>query len=179
MLKKILALAAAFYAVASFAAVDVNKATAADLDGIRGVGPGLSTRILDERKKGSFKDWDDFISRIRGIGDTNAPKFSAAGLTVNGESFKGVAAAPAPRASKKDLKTKAPGAPAASAEGESAGTGKPTAEEAKAIREERKAARAEARKRRFEESKAMHDADKPKAMAQPQAANAMGANSKN
>lgn len=179
MLKKILALASAFYAVASFAAVDVNKATPADLDGIRGVGPGLSTRILDERKKGNFKDWDDFITRIRGIGDSNAPKFSAAGLTVNGESFKGVAAAPAARAAKKDPTTKATGGPAAAANSEGTGTGKPTAEEAKAIREERKAARAEARKRRFEESKPMHDSDKPKAMAQPQAANATGANSKN
>jgi competence protein ComEA len=104
MLKKLLALAAALYAVASFAAVDVNKASAADLDGIRGVGPALSTRILDERKKGNFKDWDDFISRIRGIGENNAPKFSSAGLTVNGESFKGTSAAPTTQSGKKDAK---------------------------------------------------------------------------
>ena len=103
-MKKLLALAAALYAVASFAAVDVNKASAADLDGIRGVGPGLSTRILDERKKGNFKDWDDFISRTRGIGENNAPKLSSAGLTVNGESFKGASAAPAAQSGKKDAK---------------------------------------------------------------------------
>lgn len=107
MMKKLLALAAALYTVASFAAVDVNKASAADLDGIRGVGPALSTRILDERKKGNFKDWDDFISRIRGIGENNAPKFSSAGLTVNGESFKGTSAAPAAQSGKKDGKNDA------------------------------------------------------------------------
>jgi competence protein ComEA len=167
MLKKLLALVAAFYAIASFAAVDVNKATAADLDGIRGVGPALSTRILDERKKGNFKDWDDLISRIRGIGDNNAPKFSAAGLTVNGESFKGNSAAPAARASRKDMKAKTSEAPvAASKDGATAGSTRPTAEEAKAMREERKAARAEARKRKNEE-------------AQPQASNSAGPSGKN
>jgi competence protein ComEA len=89
MLKKFLALAAMLYAAASFAAVDVNKATAADLDGVKGVGPSLSTRILEERKKGNFKDWNDFIERTRGVGEGNAAKFSNEGLTVNGEAFKG------------------------------------------------------------------------------------------
>ena len=48
MLKKILALVAMLYAAACFAAVDVNKATAADLDSIKGIGPGISAKILDE-----------------------------------------------------------------------------------------------------------------------------------
>lgn len=39
MLKKILAIVAMLYAAAAFAAVDVNKATAAELDGIKGIGP--------------------------------------------------------------------------------------------------------------------------------------------
>jgi competence protein ComEA len=105
MLKKILALVAMLYAAASFAAVDVNKATAAELDGIKGIGPGISTKIIDERKKGNFKDWNDFITRVQGVGDTNATKFSAEGLTVNGASFKGAAAAPAAAApAKKDDK---------------------------------------------------------------------------
>ena len=42
MLKKILTTLVMLYAAASFAAVDVNKATAAALDGIKGIGPGLS-----------------------------------------------------------------------------------------------------------------------------------------
>lgn len=91
MLKKILAIVAMLYAAASFAAVDVNKAGAAELDGVKGIGPGISTKILDERKKGSFKDWDDFIARVQGIGEGNAAKFSAEGLTVNGSAFNGVA----------------------------------------------------------------------------------------
>ena len=91
-MKKILAVLAMLYAAASFAAVDVNKATAAELDNIKGIGPSISTKILDERKKGSFKDWEDFIARVRGIGEGNAQKFSAEGLTVNGSAFKAVAA---------------------------------------------------------------------------------------
>jgi competence protein ComEA len=93
MWKKILAVLAMLYAVAAFAAVDVNKATAAELDGIKGIGPATSTRIIDERKKSQFKDWQDFIDRVKGVGEGNAAKFSTEGLTVNGTSFKGAAAA--------------------------------------------------------------------------------------
>jgi len=81
------------YAAVCFAAVDANKGTAAELDSIKGIGPSLSSKILDERKKSNFKDWADFISRVKGLGETNAAKFSAEGLTVNGTAFK--AAAPA------------------------------------------------------------------------------------
>ena len=95
MLKKLLLLLALSYAAACFAAVDVNKATAAELDSIKGIGPGISTKILDERKKGDFKDWADLINRIKGIKQSNAAKFSAEGLTVNGDAFKGAVAAPA------------------------------------------------------------------------------------
>ena len=102
MLKKILAIMAMLYAAACFAAVDVNKATAAELDSIKGIGPAISSKILDERKKGNFKDWNDLVDRVKGVGENNAVKFSAEGLTVNGSTFKGAAAAPA--AAKKDEK---------------------------------------------------------------------------
>jgi competence protein ComEA len=100
MLKRILAVMAMMYAAACFAAVDVNKAAAADLDGIKGVGPAISTKILDERKKGNFKDWNDLITRVKGVGEKNAVKFSAEGLTVDGASFKGATPAAAKPAAK-------------------------------------------------------------------------------
>ncbi|MEO7547788.1 MAG: helix-hairpin-helix domain-containing protein [Ramlibacter sp.] len=100
MLKKILAAIAMLYAAVAFAAVDVNKATAAELDVIKGIGPAISGKIVDERKKGVFKDWSDFIERVKGVGEGNAVKFSAEGMTVNGAGFKGAAAAPAARAKK-------------------------------------------------------------------------------
>ena len=88
MLKRILVILALLYATVAFAAVDVNKASAAELDGIKGIGPGISTKIINERKKGNFKDWNDFIGRVSGIGKGNAAKFSAQGLTVDGSEFK-------------------------------------------------------------------------------------------
>lgn len=95
MLKKILVIIAMLYAAVCFAAVDANKATAAELDSIKGIGPSISSKILDERKKSNFKDWNDFIARVKGLGQVNAAKFSAAGLTVDGAPFKAAATAPA------------------------------------------------------------------------------------
>jgi competence protein ComEA len=93
MLKKILALLALLYAAASFAAVDVNKATAAELDSVKGIGPSTSKTIVDERKKhGDFKSWEDFITRTKGIGETKASSLSKEGLTVNGAEYKKAAA---------------------------------------------------------------------------------------
>ena len=42
MLKKILTTTALLFSLSSFAAVDVNKANAAELDAIKGIGPSLS-----------------------------------------------------------------------------------------------------------------------------------------
>lgn len=112
MLKKILALLAMLYAAAAFAAVDVNTAKAADLDGLKGIGPVMSKRILDERKKGKFKSWEDMIERVKGLGDNSAAKLSAEGLTVNGEAYKTAAATKKEerkdaKADKKEAKTDA------------------------------------------------------------------------
>ena len=119
MFKKLLAALAFLYACAAFAAVDVNKAGAADLDGVKGIGPGLSGKILEERKKGNFKDWADFIDRVPGIGPSNAAKFSTNGLTVNGAGYKPAAGTtedakkdkPAPKKAKADAAKPAASAP--------------------------------------------------------------------
>ena len=92
MLKKILAvLAMVFFAAVAMAAVDVNKADQAQLDSVKGIGPVTSKLIMSERKKGEFKDWKDFIDRVKGIGESRAAKLSTEGLTVNGTSYKAVA----------------------------------------------------------------------------------------
>ena len=98
MFKRFLAALFALIAATAFAAVDVNKATQAELEGVKGIGPAIAGKILDERKKGSFKDWTDLVDRVKGVGDANAAKFSAEGLTVNGSGFKGAAAKPAAEA---------------------------------------------------------------------------------
>jgi competence protein ComEA len=100
MFKKLLAFFAAMSLVAAFAAVDVNKATEAELDGIKGIGPVTTKLILSERKKSEFKNWDDFVTRVKGVGNKSAAKFSAEGLTVSGASYKGPEAAAAKKTDK-------------------------------------------------------------------------------
>lgn len=96
MLKKLLTLlVATLLATAAWAAVDVNTATEAELDGIKGIGPGLSGRILQERHNAPFKDWADFIGRVGGVGNKSAVNFSKEGLTVNGKKYSAAAAAKA------------------------------------------------------------------------------------
>src|SRR6218665_1064256 len=116
MLKKLLfGLLAAFAAATALAAVEVNQADQATLETVKGIGPAMSSKILDERKKGSFKDWPDFIDRVKGVGDGNAARFSTDGLTVNGSTYKpGTVAKKDPKApAKTDGKPAAATAPAA------------------------------------------------------------------
>lgn len=105
MLKKFLAFLAAMSLITAFAAVDVNKATDAELDGIKGIGPVTTKLIVSERKKGEFKSWADFIGRVKGVGDRTAAKFSAQGLTVGGTAYAGPGAAEAKASAKKTDKT--------------------------------------------------------------------------
>jgi competence protein ComEA len=93
MLKKFLAVASLLFAAMSYAAVDVNKATLADLDSINGIGPGTAATILAERKKSDFKDWADFQTRVKGVKDKRAAKLSEGGLTVGGASYAAASAA--------------------------------------------------------------------------------------
>lgn len=95
MIKKLFLAIAALAASMSmaFAQVDVNKADAAALDSVKGVGPSMSKAIIDERAKGEFKDWADFQKRVKGVGEKRAAKLSEAGLQVNGKSKDGAAMA--------------------------------------------------------------------------------------
>jgi competence protein ComEA len=107
MFKKLLAFVATMYVAMAFAAVDVNTATSAELDGIKGIGPVKSALILAERKKAPFKDWNDFVTRVKGVGTDSAAKFSAEGMTVNGASYK-AAKADAKAGAKADKKADKP-----------------------------------------------------------------------
>ena len=131
MLKKILAILVMFYTALAMAAVDVNKATEAQLDSVKGIGPVTSKLIMSERKKGEFKNWQDFIDRVKGIGDDRAAKLSAEGLTINGAAYK------AATATKKDEKAAAK---------EDKKEAKAAAKEAKAVaKEDKKEAKAAAK----------------------------------
>lgn len=164
MLKRIMIMWLALFAAATaFAAVDANKATQAELETVKGIGPSISSKILAERQKGAFKDWPDLVERVKGVGEGNAAKFSTEGLTVNGAAFAGApakasaapekAAAPAARASKS---APAP-APATASAPLSADDKKAAAKQAK---EEKKAAKAAAAEEAKKAQAAKAEADK-------------------
>jgi len=92
MIKKTLALLLSLATTLAMAAVDVNTASEADLDSIKGIGPGTSGKMIELRKAGKFKDWPDLIARVPGIGEKRAARLSAEGLTVNGAKFQPAAA---------------------------------------------------------------------------------------
>jgi competence protein ComEA len=102
LIKILLATVLALSATFAFAAVEVNKASQAELETIKGVGPAMSAKILEARKAGAFKDWPDLAERVKGIGSGNSAKFSGEGLTVNGAVYAAAAApAGAPRVANK------------------------------------------------------------------------------
>lgn len=83
-------LAAASLALAAMAAqagVDINRASLAELETVKGIGPSLSTRILKAREQSKFANWDDLRQRVRGIGTTKAARLSSEGLTVGGAAY--------------------------------------------------------------------------------------------
>lgn len=74
-------------------AVNVNSASAQQLETITGIGPKTAQVIIEERTRGgSFESFDDLAERVKGIGPKKAQSLQAAGLTVG----QGGAAPPAP-----------------------------------------------------------------------------------
>ncbi|MFV0280261.1 MAG: ComEA family DNA-binding protein [Rhodoblastus sp.] len=43
--------------------IDLNTATAQELDALPQIGPARAKAILEARAKGKFKSWDDFVTR--------------------------------------------------------------------------------------------------------------------
>ena len=64
-------------------AVDVNRASAEQLETIRGIGPRTAQTIVQERVRGGpFESIDDLSDRVKGIGPKKAATLRASGLTV-------------------------------------------------------------------------------------------------
>jgi competence protein ComEA len=82
--KRIGALIFVFACFAAQAAPEVNRASEAELDAIRGLGPGSTANILQARAQRPFSDWTDLMSRVKGIKHHKAEQLSRQGLTVNG-----------------------------------------------------------------------------------------------
>ena len=79
-------------AFSAAAAVDVNQASQAELESVKGIGPAMSGKIMAARQQSKFKDWPDLMTRVSGIGEKSAQKISGAGLTVGGAAYSATAA---------------------------------------------------------------------------------------
>ena len=65
-------------------ALDVNQASEAELDGVRGIGPPFTRRLMEARAQHPFKDWPDLMQRVSGMGPRVAQSLSDQGLKVRG-----------------------------------------------------------------------------------------------
>lgn len=82
---RLLAAAGMALAAATASAVDINSATAQQLESVSGIGPSTARTIVQERERaGAFESLDDLAERVRGIGPKKAKALQAAGLTVGG-----------------------------------------------------------------------------------------------
>lgn len=72
----------------AIAAVNLNTASVADLDGLKGVGPAKAQAIVDYRtKNGPFKSVDD-LKNVKGFGAKSIDKLKG-DLTVSGSADSG------------------------------------------------------------------------------------------
>lgn len=73
----------------SVQAVNVNQASAAQLQQIKGIGPKTAESIIAERTRGGdFESLQDLSNRVKGIGPKRLAGLEASGLTVKKESKK-------------------------------------------------------------------------------------------
>jgi competence protein ComEA len=68
-------------------ALDINQASEAELDSLKGMGPALSAKVLEARAQGPFLNWLDVMQRVSGLRQAKAQQFSEQGLTVQGLPF--------------------------------------------------------------------------------------------
>jgi|EndMetStandDraft_4_1072995.scaffolds.fasta_scaffold404819_2 competence protein ComEA len=73
--------------VAAGVTVELNTATLAQLEAVGGIGTALAARIVEERARRPFTDWDDAQRRLKGLGPKVALRLSEQGLKVNGAPY--------------------------------------------------------------------------------------------
>lgn len=71
----------------SASATDLNTASRAELEQLRGVGVALAQRLLVQREQRPFSDWDDVMRRVPGVRAATARRLSDAGLRVGGVAY--------------------------------------------------------------------------------------------
>jgi len=69
--------------------LELNTASRAQLESLRGLGPALVERLLQARGQALFSDWADLRQRVPGLGPTLLRRLSAQGLRVAGQALPG------------------------------------------------------------------------------------------
>lgn len=64
-------------------AIDANRATAEQLQTLRGIGPAMAARIIAERERHPFASLDDLARRVRGVGARRLRQWQEAGLVLS------------------------------------------------------------------------------------------------
>ena len=86
--RRVLGVLGALCVVGAAHALELNQASEAELDGLRGMGPALNRQVRHARAQHAFTDWADFQARVAGVGTSKARAFSEQGLTVNGQTYR-------------------------------------------------------------------------------------------
>lgn len=68
-------------------ALDLNQATEAELDSLRGLGPSLTAKVLAARAAQNFQSWADLMQRVHGIREATARRLADQGVTIQGHTF--------------------------------------------------------------------------------------------
>ena len=63
--------------------VALNESPREDLLVCPGIGPAFADRILKERARQPFRDWQDLQDRLTGLGDARIKKLMDAGVTLD------------------------------------------------------------------------------------------------
>ncbi len=81
-------------------AIDVNAASALQLEAVQGIGPKTAQVIVHERERaGRYESLQDLSDRVKGIGPKKITRLAAAGLTVGGAMVQMTSSDTVPRAS--------------------------------------------------------------------------------
>jgi competence protein ComEA len=73
------------FTVVSTTRMDLNQATRAEIEAVRGVGVELTQRLLAAREEEPFQDWGEARKRVKGLGKRALAGFAEAGFHIKNQ----------------------------------------------------------------------------------------------